>query len=360
MRVPPNSLRIRGLLARVSGAHRGATATTSMGGAVLTLLLLGSAPAGCGNGSEGRACAPGQSIECAGAHACRGHQVCKSDASGYGECLCGDGGLRSFPQVGPFSGLIGAVCTSLDDCRNGLECVPSSSQAIRGEGPSSGMCLQKCTVEHNFCSEVDATSKCIQLDDRGTADPADDVAYCMPGCKLGEQPSKSDKCRSRSDLVCTEYPAGAGAGYCRPSCRSDTDCSPRFCDLSTGLCSDSPRSGDAIGASCDSSASRCAGGCIGQGGSFSECSGVCSYGTEGCGQKGEFPLDYYCALPATPASGPGDLGYCARLCECDASCGRPDAVCEPHPELFSKSARHGFCASKLTPSGGVRENLPCK
>jgi hypothetical protein len=331
-----------------------------MRGAVLAVLLLAtSVAAGCDT-PDGKACIPGQSSQCAGPHACEGYQVCKSDGSGYGECLCGDAGLRPFPPAGQYSGLIGAFCATQDDCRRGLECVAADATSIRGEGPSGGMCLQKCTAAHSFCQEVDATAKCIALDDRGTADPSDDLSYCMPGCTLGEQPAKSDKCRGRSDLVCTEYPAGASTGYCRPSCRSDFDCKPRFCDLSTGLCSDGARSGDGIGAACDLRASHCAGGCISQGASFSECSGVCSYGTVGCGDNGELPIDYYCAIAATDGSGPGDLGYCTRLCDCDDNCARPDAVCEPHPELFSKSARHGYCASKLTPAGSARPSLPCK
>src|SRR5258706_1270272 len=129
-------------------------------GVVLLLTLLG-AGAGCGHDAPATACVPGQSISCAGAHGCAGHQVCKSDGSGSGECLCGDGGLRSFPAVGPFSGLLGAACTTPDDCRHGLECITTGANLIGGEGPSSGMCLQRCRKDHNFCQEVDATAKCI-------------------------------------------------------------------------------------------------------------------------------------------------------------------------------------------------------
>jgi hypothetical protein len=328
----------------------------------LLLVMTAFVQGGCGNNSTApaTACVPGQSIACAGAHACEGHQVCKSDGSAYGECLCGDGGLRSFPRVGPFSGLLGAACGTSDDCRHGLECVTKDSNLVRGEAPSAGMCLAKCLVDHNFCAEVDATAKCIVLDDKGTPDISDDLSYCMPGCKLGVQPAEADKCRGRIDVACVEYPAGAGAGYCRPACRSDIDCAPRKCDLRTGLCGDVPSTGDPIGAACDPNDSKCADGCFPQGGSYAECSGVCSYGTQGCGQNADPPLDFYCSIPASPGSGAGDIGYCAKLCNCDGECNRADAVCEPHPELFERTGRHGQCASKITPSGGVRQNLPCK
>jgi hypothetical protein len=338
------------------GISSGAAALRA--GALLLLGTLAATP-GCGHDGPSMACVPGQSIACAGAHACSGHQVCKSDGSRYGECLCGDGGLRSFPAVGPYSGLLGAACTTPDDCRHGLECITPGADLVGGEGPSSGMCLARCLRDHNFCPEVDATAKCIVLDDGGTTDDtSDDTSFCFPGCKVGQQPAESDKCRGRVDQVCTEYPAGAGAGYCRPSCRSDVDCAPRQCDLGTGLCADKAPTGDPIGSSCDVNGAGCAGGCIAQGGSFAECSGVCSYLTQGCGQNSDPPIDYFCGIGSITTAGPGDLGYCAKVCNCDADCKRADAVCEPHPEFASKTGRQGMCASKKTPAGGVRTGLP--
>jgi hypothetical protein len=325
------------------------------------LVVAAFVPTACGTGSAAKAtpCAPGQSIACAGIHGCAGYQVCRSGGSGYGDCLCGDGGLRSFPHVGPFSGLLGAACATRDDCLLSLDCVTRDSKLVRGEGPSAGMCLARCLVDHNFCTAVDATAKCIVFDDAGTPMTSDDLAYCLPGCKLGNQPSEADKCRGRVDLACNEDPVGAGAGYCRPACRSDIDCAPRVCDLKTGLCGDAAPSGDPIGAACDPNDSRCAGGCVPQGRSYAECGGVCSYDTEGCGQKGDPPLDYWCSIAAAKGSGPGDLGYCAKLCDCDGDCQRADAVCEPRSDLMAKAGRHGVCGSTTLPSGAARPSLPC-
>lgn len=324
-----------------------------------SLLVLGAlVPAACGTGSAAKAtaCVPNQSIACVGNNSCGGHQVCRADGSGYEDCICG---VRAFPHVGPFSGLLGAACSTEADCLLGLDCVNRDSKIVRGEGPSAGMCLTRCLVDHNFCSSVDATAKCIVFDDAGTPATSDDLAYCLPGCKLGTQPSAADKCRGRVDLACNEDPVGAGAGYCRPACRSDVDCAPRVCDLKTGLCGDAAPSGDPIGAACDPNNSQCAGGCVPQGTSYAECGGVCSYDTEGCGQKGDPPLDYWCSIAAAKGSGPGDLGYCAKLCDCDTDCQRADAVCEPQSDLMTKAGRHGVCGSKTLPSGAARANLPC-
>ena len=342
-------------------SHRGrANAHRGFGVFALGLVLVLLAPAGCGHTGDAGACVTGQSTKCFGAGQCAGYQVCRSDGT-YGECECGgaDAGPKVFPRTGPLSGLLGASCGSISDCRFGLDCVTSDSKTIRGEGPGGGMCLSRCVVGHpELCASVDATAKCIVLDDLGTADTSDDLAYCLPGCKIGKQPDEADKCRARSDVVCTEYPAGAGAGYCRPACRSDIDCSPRFCDLGTGLCTDSAPSGDQIGSNCSSTSGHCAGGCIDQN-PLSECSGVCSFGTQGCGQNGNPPLDYYCAISATSSSVTGDLGYCARLCDCDGDCKRADMVCQAQHDLIAKAGRQGVCVPKATTAGGTRTGIAC-
>src|SRR5258708_7237343 len=135
-----------------------------------------------------------------------------------------------------------------------------------------------------------AEGKRVVLYDGGTpSDPADDISYCLPGCKHGTQPNELDKCRGRIDLVCSESAAGSASGYCRPACRSNIDCGARVCDLKTGLCGDGPATGDPIGASCDVTASTCGGGCIEHGGAFNECSGVCRHGPAGGGQTNTAP-----------------------------------------------------------------------
>lgn len=317
---------------------------------------------GCGSTKAG--CVPGQSIACS-LGGCEGHQVCRDDGSAYDACVCSGPDDGDFPKAGPHSGLIGAACASSADCRSGLECLTRDSKLVNGEGPSGGICLARCLPEHDFCKELDARSRCIVLYDGGTAsDKLDDVAYCLPGCELGTQPNDEDKCRGRIDLVCAEAPAGSGVGFCRPACRSDVDCGERHCDLGTGLCGDKAFTGGEIGDACSGpQASTCAGGCIDHGSSYSECSGVCRYGTPGCGQEEQdAPLDYdyFCYLdPTSSGAGEGDLGYCAKLCDCDDDCGRKDAVCEPRSSLVDSSGRAGVCGSRTYANGDPRAHTPC-
>lgn len=319
-------------------------------------------PAGCGSTST--ACVPGQSITCVGDQACdTSYQVCKEDGSGYGECLCSRGGV-TFTRTGPSSGLIGAACVSDAFCRKGLNCVALTSTEIAGEGPSGGFCLAPCTAAagDSFCAGVDATAKCVTLDDKGTPVTDDDVVYCMPGCTIGDT-KDPDKCRSRPDSVCTEKTTGSHAGYCRPACRNDKDCAPRYCDIATGLCGDAAPSGAAIGGECGANNSACAGACFPEANGYAECSGVCSYGEPGgCGQTQTTPpYDYFCYIDAALGAGVGDLGYCARVCTCDTDCGRPDAVCEPTPDIAGKTGRPGVCGSKVFGNGTLRKNIPtCK
>jgi hypothetical protein len=313
---------------------------------------------GCGDAAA--TCVPGKSIACSRG-GCSGHQVCRDDGKAYDECICPGSDPGEFPSKGPNSGLIGAACASAADCRLGFDCLTSDSRLVNGQGPSAGICLQKCLPEHDFCPDFDARSKCIVLSDAGTpSQTLDDVSYCLPGCELGTQPNELDKCRGRVDLVCAESPTGSGVGFCRPACRSDLDCAGRYCDLGTGLCSDATPTGSSIGSSCGSTASSCAGGCIDRTSTYSECCGVCRYGTPGCGQQDQDPpLDYFCLLDPTTGSGDGDLGYCARLCDCDDDCGRSDAVCEPNELWSADTGRSGVCGSRTLENGDPRTNTPC-
>jgi hypothetical protein len=243
-----------------------------------------------------------------------------------------------------------------------MTCLSASSTRILGEGPSAGLCVASCATDASVCATIEAGSQCVTLDDNGTpSDTSDDAAFCLQGCTLGDPAPNDDKCRGRVDSVCSETVTASGIGYCRPACRSDVDCSPRHCDLRTGLCSDSVMTGDPIGSACNPDSSTCAGGCIPHGSTYAECSGVCSFMTPGCGQTESSgpPYDYFCFLDPAGTSGLGDLGYCAKVCDCDGQCGRSDAVCEPRPSIATQTGRQGVCGSAVYASGGARPNIPC-
>jgi hypothetical protein len=229
---------------------------------------------------------------------------------------------------------------------------------VAGEGPSAGLCTVKCATDPQACARADKSSVCVVLNDNGTTDLADDIAFCLPKCTLGTPSANVEKCRSRVDLVCEQTSAGSTAGQCRPACRADIDCGARVCDLRTGLCADAPPPGGAIGDSCVPNQTACAGGCFSHSATYAECSGLCSLGTAGCGQSHpDAPLSFYCYYDSSNKGGNGDLGNCAKLCDCDAQCGRPDAVCEPVPSLTASTGRKGVCGSKMFASGGARPNI---
>jgi hypothetical protein len=54
--------------------------------------------------------------------------------------------------------------------------------------------------------------------------------------------------------------------------------------------------------------------------------------------------------------GAGDLGRCARLCDCDTDCGSASFACTPFKDqvLAGYVQRKGFCVK-----AGTSANLPC-
>jgi hypothetical protein len=149
------------------------------------------------------------------------------------------------------------------------------------------------------------------------------------------------KCLDRTDVACWSLPAlnlqpfsvtSRQQGTCRPACGSDEECGARYCDLGTGLCTDQPRRGAAIGATCAVDADCASGRCLSlvEGGSY--CSAACVFGALGCG-FGEGPArrEAACAAPLLAAGGVsegvGDVGTCFELCDLTDPCTLPEWQC---------------------------------
>jgi hypothetical protein len=287
--------------------------------------------------------------------------VCRADGTAFDGCICGqgtgngaDGGLT---ESGPHSGLLGAECDTDANCRKGMICLGTTSTKLGGEGPGNGLCTVDCTGDATACAKVDPKSVCQPTDPNLPSGPA----YCYATCTLGNPAAVDDKCDGRGDLACTEKVANSGEGYCRPACQNDGECTPRHCNLSTGLCNDLAVQGSGIGADCTPQ-SNCTGGCLTHNATFSECSGACTLGAVGCGESRDVgpPYDAYCLIEPRGA-GLGDLGYCAKLCDCDDQCGRPDAVCTPvEPSTQRDTGRIGSCSSRTFGDGTPRQNTPCQ
>lgn len=332
-------------------------------GACAALAAAGS----CTLGDTPNNCVPGQSAPCTGDKGCSGHQICQDDGYRFHECVC-DKGNTVLPFVieagadGRLPNMLGAPCITDADCGPLLHCLTSSSKTIFAEGPANGLCVADCAKDTAACDTIDPSSTCRTFDDNGTTNStSDDVAYCMRGCTTGT-PSGIEKCLDRPDVACIPAGTATTRGACVPTCRNDADCSPRFCDLASGLCADGPRTGSPIGSACSATTKdSCAGFCRGAGTAYSECSGYCSNGQVSCGETSGPPFDYLCLAPLTTGAwAGGDFGYCRKLCDCDADCGRTDAVCSPLPAAEATVAgRKGECRSSMTDAGDPRKGLAC-
>lgn len=279
-------------------------------------------------------------------------------ASGGGPAARGDSGGE------PGAPTLGASCTGDADCGSGLTCLTAASSALGG-GPPHGVCTLDCSQDPsgaNTCARIAPDSVCTPF--------TRDSAYCMEACTTGAVSKGETKCHGRKDVACTVEPPRTSS-YCRPTCRNDSDCDGRRCDLSSGLCVEALAGKRSLGDACDPRAAtaECRGAvCIGgtdadsgAGGGF--CSGRCRLGGVGCGQdpSGNAPLAAMCLLiPQGAPLSVGDEGYCAALCDCDGECPLPGSVCEPlSSEYRAASRRAGSCAPATSVDGGVHAGIPC-
>jgi hypothetical protein len=351
-------LTFHGVIALVSTRRRVAAAALALGAA--------SGVGSCTLGDAPPNCVPGHSDECVGANACKGHQVCRDDGYRYGECVCDP--PKGLPPIiieagadGRLPNLLGAPCQTDAECGPLLFCLTSKSQTIFGGGPSNGLCVADCAKDGTKCAGLDPTSICRTFDDKGTTNStSDDIAYCTRGCVAGS-PGGMEKCFDRPDVACLALGTGTTKGTCIPACRNDADCSPRFCNLASGLCTDGPKTGLPIGSTCSATnRDECAGFCRATG-TFMECSGYCSNGRVGCGESVGPPFNHLCLAPLTTGQwAEGDFGYCRKLCDCDDDCGRADAVCSPLPAAQANAAgRKGECRASTTSAGDPRTGIAC-
>jgi hypothetical protein len=183
---------------------------------------------------------------------------------------------------------------------------------------------------------------------------------CLEGCAVGS--GAATKCHDRADFscqyvnevkttdICTTDDDCAGSAVCdsgtcitvitacQPNCASDEDCGDAFCNIGTGFCQTTQKTGLPVGSACtpakagSTAADPCSGMCIGDSaGTFSLCSGICTFGVlGGCGWNGTGKADAGCLfVPRYVKGAPdaGDLGYCGQLCDCNDDCLNPTAKC---------------------------------
>jgi hypothetical protein len=208
-----------------------------------------------------------------------------------------------------------------------------------------------CSVDGQpTCAALDPSSRCVLVDDGGTAATGDDIGYCFPGCMIGD--GQVQKCGGRGDMTCFESNAGGGQGFCQPACNGDFECGNRVCDYALGVCVDSSSVAGLlpIGAECDPDATtrQCDGACLQFTDTYSVCSGFCRLGLPGCGSdpRSPDPFEAFCLLSVGDPDlySVGDSGFCMELCDCNDECGHTDAVCDSFDaDVATALGRGGAC-----------------
>jgi hypothetical protein len=304
-------------------------------------------------------CVPGQTSSCFGVCSTfgAGYQVCAADGRSYGQCICpvppprraGEGVVVVPPRGslggGTVDGLpgpqasIGAECATDADCGGSLRCFDAATDSLGVGGPAGGYCSLPCD-DNADCTSVDGQAGCGTIGGR---------SLCLRRCTAGDPAAGANKCLERPDLICFSRAAQGAAGtegepqtgICVPNCQSDANCGGRLCDLATGLCTDTLRTGDPVGAACAEPETCAAGVCLGASDQASgACTAFCTVGAPGCGFDGsEAVVGAACILPQIPGEGEGDRGLCFALCDADADCTQPGFTCVPQ----ATSGRAGVC-----------------
>jgi hypothetical protein len=293
----------------------------------------------------------------------QGKPVCAVSGECTGGCLNPQNVKKCLtncrPSVGGDGGSspLGTACTSNTDCTAGFTCLKTSDNIVPGSGPPNGICTTDCSASaaaQSLCTSYDGI--CVRFSETSTK------SYCLESCTTGEVPIPNSKCHGREDMVCASLlPSGFG---CIPLCATDADCGSRKCDLGTGLCTDFVTPGAPIGSNC-SADTDCAGAIcypfVTSDAAVSPgvCSAACRIGTiEGCGFRTS-PLDAgppvgACLLGPT-ASGPGDMGICAQLCDTVNDCATQDRrwTCVPDADVRAAFGHAGYCWLGMRPEGGT-------
>jgi hypothetical protein len=340
----------RGRGTSTPGASRRASARFL---ALLGLSLFGSWIASCNDDAAKGPCTPGETQLCAGLGRCRGSQTCLADGSGFGECDC-TGPLRQPSTDGTVevpTPLVGRRCQADPDCGEGLRCYQSDANDLFGGGPAGGYCSTVCAGDA-VCTAIDRQSQCVGL--------AGTQSVCLRTCRNQDPTLSENKCLSRSDVVClsevalgqADFTGARQVGWCFPQCGSDEDCTGRSCDLSRGLCTNTPVTGLPIGAYCEDR-EQCSGKlCVVRDVGQQFCSAPCVLGQPvGCGYGPSVAKrDAGCLGPRfggfLSSEGLGDTGFCTELCDEDADCEQTAErqwVCVKSAGALERFGRAGIC-----------------
>jgi hypothetical protein len=341
----------------------GAPASLSL--AFLWLCFVGSWIVSCKDEPAARVCVPGETRLCADVGRCQGSEACLADGSGYGACDC-SGPLRQATTDNddaenptPY---VGRACTADAQCGAGLRCFTPQGNDMFGGGAPGGYCSIECQG-NTQCSDIDPQSQCVGAPNAGGS-------VCLRTCRSQDPTSAAEnKCLGRHDLVCnSEVALGVATfsgsrqpGWCFPQCGSNEDCPGRLCNLSRGVCTDTPAPGLPIGEHCENR-NECAGGlCIATSPSEAFCSAPCVVDQPiGCGYGlNASPREAACLGPRftgfLSSEGAWDTGVCGELCAADSDCQQATRgwVCRLSEGAVERFGRPGICGPPTPADAGA-------
>jgi hypothetical protein len=336
--------------------------------ALLLLVTIGTAAGGCAGGSGSGPKSGTGGTSTAGAAGTTGHGGSTAGTTAAGGSTSrggptgtagttGAAGTMTDGGVVP-AGDLGKGCATNSDCGGGLTCAAPDGTTFGGAGPAHGVCTKSCADADagDVCGPLNGL--CVDMSTTSTPLP-----FCMPNCTFGDA-DRSTKCRGRDDMACASVNDNAGGtvSFCIPLCGSDTDCpTGRHCDVSSGYCTPSPKTGSPTGTACmapaDGGVDSCKGFCLGIGSGGTTvtarfCSQACVLGSANAcniaaGTTSLAPAGSHagCVLSVSGAQ-LGDLGYCTQECDTVTDCldkTDPNGMCDTSFTSGTTIAPHGFC-----------------
>lgn len=332
-------------------------------------LFVAVATLGCGDDDSEKKpeCYLGDEQSCSMDSGCTGTQTCFAD--GWSDCSCGADNLDTVGIAGAGNdpttiapAKLGTPCAINSECPTGAFCLLPTTTEWFGGGPPEGLCVADCSTDPSRCSAFEA-STCVSSTLASSA--ATSKAFCLPTCALDAGTQASPACAAVPSSACDALP-GQTLGFCRPFCMFDVECASGVCDRRYGTCvtTAAPPASVGFGERCDPVVGDCAGVCVTLSSGNHVCSARCLAGdaTECVTDQAVSRRSSLCGYANSSTVRPGNLGYCAPLCDCNVDCTATGFVCKPFSltETRDRLGRAGMCSPTPDSDGKVELGIPCQ
>lgn len=319
-------------------------------------LLVAVTAIGCGHegtNDGGFDCYFGEERQCTDDNGCSGVSTCERGR--WTACVC----TTARDPIPASPRRLGNACSSDAECVAGALCLLPNSTAWFGGGPPKGLCVADCSSDEALCSTFEA-SVCVSSTLPNTTGQG--TAFCMPTCGTGQGTTEAANCSLVPASACDGLEGEAG-GFCRPFCRLDSDCRSGHCDRRYGSCVAlaAELTSVGFGQSCETSTPNCDGVCLNLSSGHQLCSQRCIAGdTNECTVSTSSQRTSVCAYQGSLSFAPGNLGYCAPLCDCNDDCVAAGFVCKAFGAGTATAlGRAGLCYPNVDSTGASQVGLVC-